>query len=144
MGFPAVFYQEDSLSGDTLRSYLINSGYTEGYSWKYNDSHGNDDNDEKHISVTLLAIIISFGALFLFLTLAGVVWISKSPIFSSSFGTRRSEEDGFGSHYVPPSDPIYAPLASQDPGMSMKATTTTGGEGEGYHQSILAAAENLS
>ena len=130
MGFPAVFYQEDSLYGDNLRSYLINSGYTEGYSWDYDDSpHGDDDKSNNHLSTALLAIVISFGALFLLLTLAGLVWISKSPSFVSSYG-----EDGSG--YEPPSNPIYAPLASQDPGMSMKAT------GDGHHQSILV--ENLS
>jgi hypothetical protein len=138
MGFPAVFYQEDSLYGDSLRSYLISNGYTEGYSWNYDDSKGND---KKDISQTLLAIILSFSALFLVLTIAGIVWITRSSSSSSSSFASVGRGIGEGDAlYVPPSDPIYTPLTSEDPGMSMKATGVE--EQEEFHRSILA--ENLS
>lgn len=116
LGFPAVFYQQSSISGNTLRLYLLSVGYTDGYSWDYGKSKDDDGHDA--ISNTLLAIILSFGSVFIFLSILGIYWIYKS----SSRGAGGSSSGGEGQRQ---DQQIYTPLNSEDPGMSMKYPSHT-------------------
>lgn len=75
MGFPAVFYRQGSKWGDQLRSFVVQNGYTSGFTWEYNDNLPPVDEDEYdpigHLTLSEKILIPIFFALLL----ASLVWL---------------------------------------------------------------------
>lgn len=83
LGFPCVFYKQSSNYGQNLRNYLIREGYTQGYSWNYNESKEKKSNDSK-LSNLLLGVIISLSLLAIILFSVAIYWKSRNSLESNT------------------------------------------------------------
>jgi alpha-glucosidase (family GH31 glycosyl hydrolase) len=73
LGFPNVFYQKNSIYGNDLRQFIIKNGFSEGYSWNY------DDNIAKTNSNITVYIILSICILIFIVT--AVIYRMKKSLF---------------------------------------------------------------
>ena len=74
IGFPNVFYQKNSIYGNDLRQFIIKNGFSEGYSWNYNN------NIAKTNSNVTLYIILSICILIFIVT--AVIYRMKKSLFT--------------------------------------------------------------
>ena len=84
LGFPCVFYKQSSSYGQNLRNYLIQAGYTQGYSWNYNEQSDNHSKDSGKVTDLQLGIIISLTCVALILLSVAIYWKHRTSLDAQS------------------------------------------------------------
>lgn len=79
LGFPPVFYLENSVAGLQLRDFVLDRGYTEGYAWDYDEKDDSSKSNDRVNSGHLIkhVLIVAGIAIGLALTFVAVKFTEK-------------------------------------------------------------------